>query len=179
MTYYIFFFSYTALCFSHLRLLLISCRLTFDSSWDSSIHGFSESCGLTFSCLYRLYITELHGQCLLLFGWECDLNKCEICCGFKQGTSQKEGRLEILEMSARVGFWVLIGGYSYMPLFNPVYESTKKPRTSAVKLLYSPLWWRGNLEMCHVFVPHKFSTQHSSYKPMHCCTYFAGVRWQD
>lgn len=68
------------------------------------------------------------------------LNECEVCCGFKQGNSQKkEGRLEVLEMSARVGFWVLIGVYSYMALFNPVYESTKNPRTSAVKLLSSPL----------------------------------------
>lgn len=36
--------------------LMNELSLTFDSSWDSSIRGFSESCGLTVYCLYRLYI---------------------------------------------------------------------------------------------------------------------------
>lgn len=146
----IFFLSYTALCSSHLRLM--SCLLTSDSSWDSSVHGSHESCGLTFSCTYRLYITDLHGQCLLLFGWECDLNECEVCCGFKQGNSQeKEGRLEVLEMSARVGFWVLIGGCSYNGLTQPSL-SLKKLQNLCCKAVVQSFdeegVWRCAMHLC-------------------------------
>lgn len=77
--------------------------LTSDSSWDSQIHGFSKSCGVAFGYLYKLYIIDLHGQCLVLFGWGCHLNKCKVC-SFKQGDPRKQGGLKCLGASARVGF---------------------------------------------------------------------------
>lgn len=99
--------------------------LTSDSSWDAQIHGFSKSCGVAFGYLYKLYIIDLHGQCLVLFGWGCHLNKCEVC-SFKQGDPRKQGGLKCLDASARVGFWVLFGVCRSVALFKPVCRSTKK-----------------------------------------------------
>lgn len=139
LTYYVFSQLYSAMLESS-ETLINESSLTSHSSWESSIHSFSENCGLTFSFLYRLYNTGVHGKCLLLFGWGCDFNKCEVCCGFKQGNSQKkEGRLEVLEMSARVGSF--LEDVAMWPC-STQFESTKTPRTSAVKLLYSPLMKR-------------------------------------
>lgn len=151
VTYYIFSKLYSTLLESF-EALINELSLTSGSSWDSSVHGFHESCGLTFSCRYRLYITDLHGQCLLLFGWGCDLNECEVCCGFKQGNSQeKEGRLEVLEMSAKVGFWVLIGGYSYNGLTQPSL-SLKKLQNLCCKAVVQSFdeegVWRCAMHLC-------------------------------